>query len=343
MFALAKYEVCIVDDDSQLLAAIEQMFMLEDIKTRCFSSPDKLLKYLKPAMPVVIITDLNMPILDGLSLFGKIKQIDPNIPVILLTGYGDVSIAVKAMRQGIYDFIEKPFNNEHVLDVVRSAAEKRLLTLENERLRHTVKTQSKSGLRILGNTNVMVEMRNLLDQIKDLPADVLIHGETGTGKELVARYLHDNSLRSKHNFVAINCGAIPADLIESELFGAEIGAYTGANKQRIGKFEHAHGGTLFLDEIESTPLNVQVKLLRVLEERKVVRIGGHQQIDLDIRVVAATKLDLRTLASQGDFRLDLYFRLNLVNVFVPALNQRKADISLLFNHFSQIAAANYHK
>lgn len=343
MFELSPFEVFIVDDDIQVLDALEQMFTLEDIKTRCFSSPLNLLKSIDPASPIVVISDLNMPELDGLSLFEKIQQLDPHIPVILLTGFGDVSIAVKAIRDGVYDFIEKPFNNEKVVDVVRRAAEKRLLIIENNKLRREVKAKTSTGLRILGNTSEMIAMRNLLDQVKDLPADALIHGETGAGKELVARYLHDSSMRAKHNFVAINCGAIPHDLIESELFGAEAGAYTGANKQRIGKFEYANGGTLFLDEIESTPLSVQIKLLRVLEERKVIRIGGHEPIDLDVRIVAATKQDLRELSADGSFRLDLFYRLNVVNVFIPALKQRKADIAMLFSHFSQIAAANYHK
>lgn len=343
MCELSPFQVFIVDDDSQVLEALEQLFMLEDIETKSFRSPKKLLKALDKSAPVVVVTDLNMPELDGLSLFKEIKEIDRHIPVILLTGFGDVSIAVQAMRDGFYDFIEKPFNNDHVLDIVRRAAEKRLLRLENRQLRAKVDNQTQSGLRILGNTKQMAEMRTLLDQIKDLPADVLIHGETGAGKELVARYLHDHSTRSKHNFVAINCGAIPENLIESELFGAEAGAFTDARKQRIGKFEFAHGGTLFLDEIESTPLSVQIKLLRVLEERKVTRVGGHQPIDIDIRVVAATKQDLRELSAQGDFRLDLYYRLNLVNVFIPALRERKADIALLFKHFVQIAAASYHR
>ncbi|MDP2561149.1 sigma-54 dependent transcriptional regulator [Psychrobium sp. 1_MG-2023] len=343
MFESSSYEVFIVDDDPQVLLALEQVFMLEDIKTQCFSSPKKLVKALNPDRPTVVITDLNMPELDGLSLFAQIKSLDHNIPVILLTGYGDVSLAVKAIRNGVYDFIEKPFNNEHVLDVVRRAAEKHTLTLENKKLKETIKLHTDTGLRILGRSSEIVAMRELLSQIKDIPADVLIHGDTGTGKELVARFLHDNSPRKDQNFVAINCGAIPEELIESELFGAEAGAYTGANKQRQGKFEYANGGTLFLDEIESTPMSVQIKLLRILEERKVTRVGGHQQINLNLRIVAATKQDLRRLADQGSFRLDLYYRLNLVNVFIPALKQRKDDISILFAHFAKIAAANYHK
>lgn len=186
-------------------------------------------------------------------------------------------------------------------------------------------------------------MRTLLDLVLDTPADVLIEGETGSGKEMVARYLHDNSERSDQNFVAINCGAIPEQLIESELFGSEAGAFTGADKKRVGKFEFANGGTLFLDEIESTPLSVQVRLLRVLEERKVTPLGSNQSISLNIRVVAATKTNLEQLSQQGEFRLDLYYRLNLLHVAIPPLRQRRQDIPLLFKHFAMLAAARYHK
>ena len=186
-------------------------------------------------------------------------------------------------------------------------------------------------------------MRNILNQVMDAPADIMIDGETGTGKELVARYLHDHSIRKDSNFVALNCGAIPENIIESELFGAEKGAYTGADKKRIGKFEYANGGTLFLDEIESTPMSLQVKLLRVLEERKVVRLGANEGVELDVRVIAATKVDLLELCEQGLFREDLYYRLNLVKVDIPPLRERIEDVPLLFLHFARIASARYKK
>jgi two-component system C4-dicarboxylate transport response regulator DctD len=198
-------------------------------------------------------------------------------------------------------------------------------------------------VQLIGDSPAINQMRTLLDLVLDTPADVLIEGETGSGKEMVARYLHDNSARSDHNFVAINCGAIPEQLIESELFGCEAGAYTGADKKRIGKFEFANGGTLFLDEIESTPQSVQIRLLRVLEERKVTPLGSNQSIDLNIRVIAATKTNLAQLSQQGDFRLDLYYRLNLLHVAIPPLRQRRQDIPLLFKHFAMLAAARYHK
>ncbi|MCW8833588.1 MAG: sigma-54 dependent transcriptional regulator, partial [Colwellia sp.] len=189
----------------------------------------------------------------------------------------------------------------------------------------------------------ITHMRNMLNQVMDAPADVMIDGETGCGKELVARYLHDHSIRKDKNFVALNCGAIPENIIESELFGAESGAYTGADKRRIGKFEHANGGTIFLDEIESTPMSLQVKLLRVLEERKVVRLGSNTSVDLDVRIIAATKVDLLALCDQGHFRHDLYYRLNLVKIDIPPLRERIEDVPLLFLHFARIASARYHR
>jgi len=249
---------------------------------------------------------------------------------------------VEAMRKGAYDFFEKPIN-EKLLDCVTRALEKRRLVIENRGLKEQVQQNKEPGVRILGETPAMHEMLELLNVVVDTPADVLIDGETGTGKELVARFLHDHSQRSSANFLALNCAAIPENLIESELFGAVKGAFTGASENRIGKFEFANGGTVFLDEIEATPMSLQVKLLRVLEERTVTPVGSNDVIPLDIRVVAATKVDLLELADQGQFRADLYYRLNLVKVDIPPLRSRKADIPLLFKHFSSIAANRFHK
>jgi len=334
-------EVVVIDDERHITHAIAQLLELEGYNVRTFSDASQVLPILSPQWAGVILSDINMPIMDGLTLLSKARIVDSDLPVILLTGFGDISMAVQAMRDGAYDFIEKPFDNDQLLDVVRRAIEKRRLTLENRCLKLQLATKAAIGPRILGDSPVMEQMRFLIHQILDTPADVLIHGETGTGKELVARYLHDNGNRRDGNFVAINCGAIPESLIESELFGAEAGAYTGVDKRRIGKFEYANGGTLFLDEIESTPLPLQIKLLRVLEERKVVRLGSNKTIDLDIRIVAATKVDLPQLSKSGDFRLDLYYRLNLLTVNIPPLRDRNDDISLLFSHFTRVASARY--
>ncbi|MCI2285508.1 sigma-54 dependent transcriptional regulator [Colwellia sp. MSW7] len=333
--------VFIVDDEQHIRSAIEQLLELENYDVRSFSSAKDLLANIDSKCPDVIISDINMPVMDGHQLMANVFKIDRELPIILLTGFGDISMAVNAIKNGAYDFIEKPFNNEHLIDRVKRAIDKRALTLENRALKKQLVAHASPGPRILGNSPVIVKMRNILDSIMDAPADIMLNGETGTGKELVARYLHDHSIRKDHNFVALNCGAIPENIIESELFGAESGAFTGADKRRIGKFEYANGGTIFLDEIESTPMSLQVKLLRVLEDRQVVRLGSNHSIPLDIRVIAATKIDLLALCEQGEFRHDLYFRLNLVDVNIPPLRERKEDIPLLFLHFARIASTRY--
>jgi two-component system C4-dicarboxylate transport response regulator DctD len=226
---------------------------------------------------------------------------------------------------------------------VRRASDKRLLTLENRSLKMELEAQSVPGPRIIGRTPSMQRLRATIAQIADTGADVLVLGETGTGKELVARSLHEHSSRRDRNFVAVNCGAVPENLIESELFGHEPGAFTGAQERRIGKFEHANGGTLFLDEIESMPMPVQVRLLRVLQERVVERLGSNELIPLDICVVAATKVDLKDASERGEFREDLYYRLNVVTIDIPPLRERPEDIPLLFHHFLLVANVRYQK
>ena len=335
--------IIFIDDEADIRSAVSQLFKLEELPCVTTANPGEVLSRINTTFNGIVITDMHMPALNGLELLQKIHAVDAEIPVVMLTGYGAVSLAVKAMQQGAYDFLEKPFDNDHLVEVSRRALEKRSLVLENRQLKAAVEREQQPGLRILGQSPAMQQLRRTLDAVINAPADVLIYGETGTGKELVARYLHEQSDRRQHNFVAINCGAIPEQLIESELFGAEAGAFTGADKKRIGKFEFANGGTLLLDEIESTPLSLQVKLLRVLEERKVTRLGSNQAIDLDIRVIAASKADLKQLAATGDFRSDLYYRLSLVDLHLPALRQRKDDVFLLFSHFARIAAARFHK
>jgi two-component system C4-dicarboxylate transport response regulator DctD len=335
--------IYVIDDEEHIRLAIEQMLELEGFNVQTFSNADALLAKIEMHWSGIIISDINMPKINGHQLMSKVHQIDADLPIILLTGFGDISMAVNAMRKGAYDFLEKPFNNEQLLDTVKRALDKRALILENRHLKKELETHASPGPRILGNAPCIIHMRNMLNQVMDAPADILIDGETGCGKELVARYLHDHSIRKNKNFVALNCGAIPENIIESELFGAESGAYTGADKRRIGKFEHANGGTIFLDEIESTPMSLQVKLLRVLEERKVVRLGSNTGVDLDVRIIAATKVDLLALCDQGHFRHDLYYRLNLVKIDIPPLRERIEDIPLLFLHFARIASARYHR
>ena len=282
-------QVIVIDDDKAVLSGLSQTFELAELNARCFTGATQALEQIERDFSGVIVTDINMSPMDGLELMAQAHQIDGDIPVILITGHGDVSTAVNAMRDGAYDFIEKPFSGKHLVSVVQRGLERRRLVQENRELRLELEAQSAPGPRILGNTPGIRQLRNQIHQVIDTPADILIHGETGTGKELVARYLHEQSPRRSHPFVAINCGAVPDNLIESELFGHAAGAFTGADKKRVGKFEHANKGTLFLDEIESMPMSLQVKILRVLEERAVEPLGTNTLIPLDIRIVAATK------------------------------------------------------
>jgi len=282
-----------------------------------------------------------MPGEDGLSLMKSIRLLDAGIPVILITGHGDVPMAVQAMRDGAYDFIEKPFPTEMLIDAVRRALEKRQLIIENRRLKAALKSDNAIDTRLLGSNAAIETLREQVMDFCDLNVDVLITGETGVGKDLIARSLHEYSLRASHNFVAINCGSLPEGVIESELFGHVVGAFQGASTDRVGKFEHAHGGTLFLDEIESMPLELQIKLLRVLQDRVVVPLGTNVETPVDVRVIAASKIDLLEASKEGLFREDLYYRLNVLSIKVPPLKQRREDIPLLFKHFINVVSKQH--
>ncbi len=333
--------VIFVDDDPDIRPLMEQTLELEDIPVACFADGASALQEVHPDFEGIVLCDYNMPGMDGLDVLQRIRQIDEDIPVILLTGQGDISTAVSAMQQGAYDFIEKPFDHEELIELLRHALEKRHLALENRRLKTQLRHLARPGPRMLGDSPAMQRVMATIDPVLDISANVLLHGETGSGKDALARYIHENSPRSSHNFVAINCGAVPENLIESELFGHEAGAFTGADKRRVGKIEHAHRGTLFLDELESMPMPLQIKLLRVLEEQRVERLGSNQVVDVDVRIIAATKSDLKELSDKGEFRSDLYYRLNVVKVDIPPLRERKEDIPKLFHHFVLIAAARY--
>ena len=331
-------KVILVDDDAAVRRAGRQALELAGYDVECFGSPDGVADRLSWSMNAVLLSDIKMPDIDGLTLMGQVLAVDPEFPVVLITGHGDVAMAVSAMRAGAYDFIEKPFASQILVDVTRRALEKRRLVLENRSLRAELEGLGSLDSRILGKAKAMEGLRQEIRMLAETDADVLVTGETGSGKELVARALHDLGRRSAKPFVAVNCGALPATIIESELFGHEAGAFTGAVKRRIGKFEHADGGTLLLDEIESMPLDLQVRLLRVLQERSVERLGSNQSIGLDLRIIAAAKRDLRAASAAGDFREDLFYRLAVAPLRVPPLRERAEDIPLLFQHFLMRAA-----
>lgn len=334
-------KVIFIDDEKHIRQANRQTLELADLDVTCFDCAEKAIPYLSMGWPGVVICDIRLPKMDGLTFLTQSQKIDTDLPVILITGHGDISTAVKAMRDGAYDFIEKPYSAERLVKTVERALEKRALTLENRELRQELEAHSTPGPRIIGKTPAMVRLRATIGQIANTGADVLILGETGTGKELVARSLHEHSERRTKNFVAVNCGAVSESVIESELFGHEAGAFTDAREKRIGKFEYANGGTILLDEIESMPLRVQVHLLRVLQERSLERMGSNRLISLDVRVVAASKVDLLKAAEEGNFREDLYYRLNVVYLEIPPLRARREDIPLLFHHFLLVAGHRY--
>ena len=341
MSANTKLPILLVDDEEHIRLAASQTLELGDYEVTALETAEEALKIIQSGWSGILVTDINLPGINGLELMKRVVSIDSALPVILITGHGDISMAVGAMRDGAYDFIEKPFSSELLLDVVRRAVEKRSLVMENRKLKQELVAQQAPGPRVIGNTPAISQVRSLVHTVADTPADILILGETGTGKDLMARYIHEQSNRRDKNFVAINCGAVPENLIESELFGHEKGAFTDAKSRRIGKFEHASGGTLFLDEIESMPMTLQIKLLRVLEERAIERLGANELIPLDIRVIAATKVDLKEASDAGEFREDLYYRLNVVKLDIPPLRDRREDIALLFQHFALIASAQY--
>lgn len=334
-------KVILIDDDKNARLGTEQTLELAGFKVQSFASASQALPQIVPGASLIVVCDVMLRGMDGLELQQRLHHLDPDIPVILITGHGNVNMAVEAMRHGAYDFIEKPFAPEQLLAAVKRAADKRKLTLELDILQTKLKNKQAIAARIPGvSAAIDIVRRNVLD-LAETNADVLIVGETGTGKELIARCLHDFSSRRNGRLVAVNGGGLPETLFESEIFGYQPGAFTGAKSKRIGKLEHAHGGTFFLDEIENMPLGLQVKLLRALQERKIERLGSNEVIPIDCRVVAATKVDLHDLCSKGTFRSDLYYRLNVAQVFLPPLRDRREDIPLLFEHFVLDAAMRY--
>ena len=338
--ALAARPVYLIEDDESVMRACAQALKLADLEVRSFSNAEKALAAFDEDPPAVVVSDVRMAGMSGLELLEVMWQRDRDVPVILITGHGEASMALQAMRAHAYDFIEKPFSSPRLVDVVRRALERRALLTENRVLREQLGTMREMPL--IGSSESIQRVARTIDSLAATDVDILILGETGTGKEVVAHALHARSGRPGP-FVALNCGALPESVFESEIFGHETGAFTGADKRRIGKIEYASDGTLFLDEIESMPLALQVKLLRVLQERRVERLGSNISIPVNCRIVAATKSDLKRLSDQGGFRADLYYRLNVVTIELPPLRQRLNDIAPLMTYFLSLAARRFNR
>jgi two-component system NtrC family response regulator len=324
--------ILIVDDEKNYLTILSALLEDEGFEVLTAPGGSEALEVHKSSDLDLILTDMKMPKMDGLELLENIKENDPDLPVIMMTAHGTVDKAVEAMQKGAYTYVLKPFDNERLIIYVKKATSMYQVVKENRRLRDTVESQYRFD-NIIGKSKKMRDVFDTIRKVAPSSATVLIEGESGTGKELVARSIHFNSPRREKPFVAVNCSALAENLLESELFGHEKGAFTGAVATKKGRFELADGGTLFLDEIGELSPNLQVKLLRVLQEKVFERVGGVRTISVDIRILAATNKDLQQEMQDGRFREDLYYRLNVVHLVLPPLKARQEDIRLLVNHF----------
>ncbi|MGF1761964.1 sigma-54-dependent transcriptional regulator [Aliivibrio kagoshimensis] len=331
-------EVALIEDDEIVRTATTQWLQLADYHVTAFADGNSALETLSPSFQGIIISDIRLPDIDGLQLMPKLLAKFPHIPIILITGHGDIDMAVQALQDGAFDFFEKPFDPDRLLVSVSRAHD--ALTLQDDSKDRSEYLQQISGLEkiVVGRSQAMNTLREQIVKIAAIDTNVIIYGETGCGKDLVATCLHQFSQRSAGEYVPINCAAIPEQLFESELFGHESGAFTGATKRRIGKLEYSDKGTLFLDEIESMPVNMQVKVLRALQENSVERLGGNQAIPLDLTVVAAAK---ENLLNHLTFRQDLFYRLNIAQLYLPPLRERQEDILLLFDYYLQKTNSAY--
>ncbi|MFN3395961.1 MAG: sigma-54-dependent transcriptional regulator [Thermodesulfovibrionales bacterium] len=329
-----------IDDEETMLRILKRSLEPEGYSVETYLRADEALRRLESEPVDVVITDLMMPDTDGFRVIERVRTVDQNIMIIVVTAYSSVESAVKAIKTGAYDFIPKPFDPEHLLIIVRRAIEARNLRLENIGLKRRLDGTDKE---IIGNSEAMRYVFSMIEKVKDTDGTVLLIGESGVGKELVAKAIHSGSKRREHPFIPINCGALPDELLESELFGYEKGAFTGAVSRKIGLFEAADKGTVFLDEVSSISPMMQVKLLRFLQERSFMRLGGRDLISVDLRVIAATNEDLKESVDKGYFRKDLYYRLNVIPIEIPPLRERKDDIPILIRHFIRRFSMRMHR
>lgn len=329
---MAQPHIVVVDDDNGVREILQELLSEEGHQVTTVPDGLSAIQTVKDTVVHVVIADLRLPGMDGLNVLERIAQLDSKIVGIVMTGYGTIDSAVKAMKAGAFDFITKPFDADAVSIVVKKALEFQRLRQENVLLRKSVRDQYRTD-HLVGTSDPMRALLEFVDKVADSDSTILILGESGTGKELIAKTIHYNSARRDQPLVPVNCGAIPENLLESELFGHEKGAFTGALNARMGRFELAHGGTIFLDEVGEMSLALQVKLLRVLQERCFERVGGTKTIGVDVRILAATNQDLEIAVEEKRFRKDLFYRLNVIPVTIPPLRERRGDIPLLIEHF----------
>lgn len=329
--------ILIIDDEKAIRKTLSEILSYEGYKIDDAENGEDGLKKFQEKAYNVVLCDIKMPKIDGMEFLDKAKAINPDVPVIMISGHGTIETAVEAVKKGAFDYVSKPPDLNRLLITIRNAMDRQTLATEAKSLKRKVtRTQQ-----MIGTSDGIVRIKETIDKVAPTEARVLITGENGVGKELVARWIHEKSNRSEGPLVEVNCAAIPSELIESELFGHEKGSFTSAIKQRIGKFEQANGGTLFLDEIGDMSLSAQAKVLRALQEGKITRVGADRDINVDVRVIAATNKDLMKEVDEKLFRLDLYHRLSVILIHVASLNERKEDISALVDFFLQEIASDY--
>ena len=329
--------ILIIDDEKSIRKTLSEILSYEGYKIDEAGDGEEGLKKFTEKTYDVVLCDIKMPKLDGIEFLDRSKLVNPDVPIIMISGHGNLDTAVEAVKKGAYDYISKPPDLNRLLITLRNALDKQSLVTETKVLKRKVG----KALEMVGDSGPLNKIKDTIEKVAPTDARVLITGENGVGKELVARWIHEKSNRNSGPMIEVNCAAIPAELIESELFGHEKGSFTSAIKQRIGKFETANGGTLFLDEIGDMSLTAQAKVLRALQEGKITRVGAEKDISVDVRVIAATNKDLLKEVDEKNFRLDLYHRLGVIIIHVPSLNERRDDVPSLVEHFLDIIAAEY--
>ena len=329
--------ILVIDDEKSIRNTLQEVLEYENHKVDLATNGSEGLEFFEKGDYDIVLCDIKMPGMDGIEVLEKMHVLARDVPIIMISGHGNIDTAVEAIKKGAYDFIEKPLDLNRLLVTMRNATERNELVTETNVLKRKIsKTYD-----IVGESEGIGKVKEMIERVAPTDARVLITGDNGTGKELVARWLHEKSARASMPFVEVNCAAIPSELIESELFGHEKGAFTSAIKQRKGKFEQAHGGTLFLDEVGDMSLSAQAKVLRALQEHKISRVGSDKDIDVDVRVITATNKNLKEEINQKNFREDLYHRLSVIIIHVPSLNERIDDIPLLADHFNELISSEY--